>query len=447
MKKPLALLALLVLLAAAWLLTRRREPPAWSATSPAALAAFESGMEATMKYYGADAQRHFRRAAELDPSFVAPKLLLLQSVFDKQERQRLIDELRAVDLAALTERERFMVRYELASAQHREEESAEILADYLERRPNDPYALSTCSSLAWAEQDWDRAQAHYRRLLDANPNWVTAQNRLGYIAMARGRFAEAEEQFRTYVYVAPDQANPHDSLGELLTLLGRYPEAREELELALDIKPDFCITYQHLLGVWILEGLPESAADEVIERAAENCSARFAELLRCEAQLWGDLFAGRWDAPWTESGAVCRERLDPDHHLVHRLALLSGRTDVALKIEQRVAERIGGHTTPGTHRLLSGMLSHMRGVRALLTGDAGDAAGSLAAADDQFLYWGDGQGVLKLYNRLSLAYALERAGRPEESREVLADVAAVNAAFAGLYDAVRRMYRAPAPAG
>jgi len=59
------------------------------------------------------------------------------------------------------------------------------------------------------------------------------------------------------------------------------------------------------------------------------------------------------------------------------------------------------------------------------------------AADANLLYWFEGQGILKLYNRLHLAYALEKAGHEEEARQVIARVEAVNPEFAHAYSAIK----------
>jgi tetratricopeptide (TPR) repeat protein len=214
----------------------RQSSRAWTTSSPAALAAFEAGLDARMRFYIADAADNFRKALELDPQFAAAKVQLADLSRDGDERKRLRQELETTDLSRLNERERFLV--ELTRGK-REEVPARV-ARYLADHPREPWGLFVAAGQTWDREEFDSAAELYKRLLEVDPNWVLARNNLGYMAMAQARFAEAEEQFRTYAYVAPDQANPHDSLGELLSLLGRYEEARSELERALAIRPDFC---------------------------------------------------------------------------------------------------------------------------------------------------------------------------------------------------------------
>ena len=183
----------------------------WATKSPAALAAFESGLDARMRFYLLEAAANFRRALELDPDFAAAKVQLAAVTTDGEERKRLRQDLDAMDISRLSEREGFLV--EMARAGR--EKQPELSARYLAAHPEDPWALYVAAGQAWDREDFAAAAELYSRLLQVDPNWVLARNNLGYLEMARANFAAAEEQFRTYAYVAPDQANPHDSLGEL----------------------------------------------------------------------------------------------------------------------------------------------------------------------------------------------------------------------------------------
>jgi tetratricopeptide (TPR) repeat protein len=294
--------------------------------------------------------------------------------------------------------------------------------------------LDACSTQAWEDRDWERADAHYRRLLQVDPNWVSAQNRIGYIAMAQGRFAEAEELFETYQFIAPDQANPHDSMGELLTVLGRYDEAAAALERALAIKPDFCASYEHLFSLAILAGNTEAYA-EIIERSREHCGEQMAERVTCVAELWTDYIHRDFDAPWGEDREKCMKAYTRESFLLHRLAVIAGRGETARELEALVDERIeaGGME----QEIAEGFLLHMKGVRALAEGDSERAISYLSKADRRLLYWGQGPAILKMFNQMNLAAALEKAGKQTKAEHVLAKVAEVNPGFAAHYPSIR----------
>ncbi len=435
MRKTWIVLALLLAVAGGVMLMARRTGSDWTTDSPAALAEFERGLDAQMKYYGGDASDSYRKALEIDPEFVAAKLSLWRYERDPERKKKLIDELRAVNLDRLNPRERFLLSYALAREDGRDQEAERLVEQYLERYPKDPYALSVCSAQAWDERDWERAERHYRHLLEVDPNWVSAQNHLGYMAMAQGRFQEAEQLFETYNFIAPDQANPHDSMGELLTVLGRYEEARRALERALEFKPDFCPSYEHLFSLVTLAGQTEEFPT-IVERARQHCGERMAETMACVAELWTDYLERDYEAPWGEDRDECRKQYAHEYFLLHRLALLSGRLEAAHDLEEVVRKR--SEKREGFNSDLErALLLHMSGVRQLATGEAAAAAESLAEADKLLLYWGQGAAILKMFNQMNLAAALETAGEETRAEQVLEQVRRVNSDFAAYYPEIR----------
>jgi tetratricopeptide (TPR) repeat protein len=415
-----------------------QKAPVWTTDSPEALAEFQRGLEARMKMYQGEAAVHFARALELDPDFVAARLVYLGCCVDHEDRSKGIEEMRDVDASRLSPRERFMLQFELADADGDRSLRDQIMADYLDSHPKDPFALWMYASQAWNRADLEEAEKRYQRLLEVDPNWVQAQNRLGYIAMGQGRFTEAEGLFETYNYIAPDQANPHDSLGELLTLIGRYEEAHKELEKALAIKPDFCTSYRHLLMVAILEGSMDNA-EQIVERAAEHCAEYDVTQMNCQAQLWRDFFYCDFEGPWREGRETCNEITGDFSFIHHRMEMLTGRRQDALAREERIRAEIaeGEDQTGRPFTYARGFLHYMEGARMAIDGDFTGAAARFDEADNNMLYWFEGQGILKLYNRLHLAYALEHAGHEEEARQVLAKVEAVNPRLASAYPKIK----------
>jgi Flp pilus assembly protein TadD len=432
MRKLLIALVLLLLLAGGMMLMARRTEPGWSTDSAESLAALERGLAAQMKFYGAETRAGYWEALEIDPDFVAPKVMILLHSYSR--REELIEDLLQVEPEQLTARERYLVRYVLARHGDHPEAAERIAEEFVEQHPEDPYALSTCSTQAWEERNWERAEQHYRRLLEIDPNWAPAQNHLGYIAMAQGRFEEAEQLFETYQFIAPDQANPHDSMGELLTVLGRYDEAAAALEKAIEVKPDFCASYEHLFSLATLAG-DGVAYPEIVARASESCGDRMAEVIGCFAELWTDYMQRDFDAPWREDRAKCMKVYVREAFLLHRLAVIVGRDETALELEELVDKRVakGGMDA----EISQGFLLHMKGVRAISDGDFEQAVSYLSKADRLLLYWGQGPAILKMFNQMNLAAALEAAGKQEKAEAVLARVREVNPRFADSYPAIR----------
>lgn len=423
-----------------WLLKARAVE--WTTRSPAALAAFEAGLDARMRFYLLDAAADFREALALDPAFAAAKVQLAAVTVDGEERKRLRQELENVDVSHLGERERFLV--EMARSQR--ERQFELAGSYLERHPRDPWGLYVAAGQAWDREDFTAAADLYQRLLEVDPNWVLARNNLAYLAMAQAQFAQAEEQLRTYAYVAPDQANPHDSLGELLSLLGRYDEARSELERSIAIRPDFCASYQHLAGIAIFEGKPADIPP-LAARLAEHCPADLAAALVCEARFFAAFVAMDFAAPWRDGFAACAGKPGGRGILFYRLALLAGQTAEVEAEDAALAEWVEESRKSGygksKARVLQVSALHQQGLKKLAEGNPQAAADLFRAADERASYWGVDEGRTKLFNKLNLSLALERAGRPEDAAAVLTAVRAVNPAFAGVYASLPE--RTPGP--
>lgn len=431
--RRIALIAVVLALAAGaafWLRAATRKE--WTTESPAALAEYERGRQAHMRFYSADARAAFRRALELDPGFVAAKLGLLDSEVDKEVRARLVAELRAADRERLNERERFLLDILLARVDEDLVGRTARIEAYLDRHPDDPWALYSAASDSWVRQDWEVAERRYRRLLEVDPNWVLAHNNLGYIAMAQGRFAEAESRFRTYRFVAPDQANPHDSLGELLVLLGRYDEARAELEEALAIRPDFCASYDNLLRLAVLDRRPGDL-DAIATRSRRDCAPDHARKLACMVTVARGFLTGDAEAPWRSADPACEEVNRQPEVLVHRLALVSGRRELALEIERKLRERASsiGSEFPKAAEELGTLIAFFEGQRHSIDGDWPAAIERWRAVDEAGEFWqAGGGGVLKLLARRELAHALRQTGDEAGAAAAIARTRAVNPAFA-----------------
>ncbi len=417
-------------LAAAGFMVFRQRSPEWSSESPEAVAEFRRGLDAEMKFYRQEALDHYRRAAELDPGFAMAtvKALAFTPRAEKEEVERLEAALARVDTDRLTERERLLVEFRRARQGKENSKAQRLLEAYLAKRPTDPYVLSIRCGQLWDRRDWEAAAQCNRQLIKADPNWVQAQNHLGYLAMAQGEFEAAEELFRTYLYVAPDQANPHDSMGELLTLVGRYTEAEKALEEAVRIKPDFCASWHHLLDNAFLDGKPEKAAAVVARvQELEACEPPVLEALGCRTELWSALARGDLEAAWqATNGPTCPLQRGEVPVLAHRIALLTGRLAEADAMEAKVRKEAELHKD---EEFYPAFLAHMRGLRHLVEGQARQAAESFRQTDERLVYWGDGQGIFKLFNRLDLAHALAAAGERAASDEVRAEIQRINPHF------------------
>jgi len=423
--------------AVAFVVGHRRQPD-WTTSSPEALREFKKGLEAEMKYYQDEALEHYRAAAQLDPEFAMAKLKQMQwTKRDGDDGKEVItslgEELRKVDLGRLSERERFLLEYRLARMDKENARAEKLLSAYLKKHPEDPWALSIRCAQAWDRQDWPEVEVCDRKLLAADPNWVRAQNDLGYIAMAQGKFDQAEEMFRTYLFVAPDQPNPHDSLGELLTVRGRYAEADKQFEEALRIRPDFCASWAHSLLNAQLAG-DAGKPEEVLRRAQDAgvCDASFLNQMACRQSVWQPLIDGDAEAAF-QSGSrpECAKKNGNYFVPLYLSALFAGHVEEADKMLEELRHQIAGEAreNPSTQAALD----FLEGARLSAKGEHAVALAKLQAADQKFVYWGDGQGVFKLETRLAIAALLEETGDETGAQQLRDEVRAVNPRLASRF--------------
>ena len=422
-------ISVLALAGVVYLVLEARSPATrWTASSSEALEELRQGLLAEEKYYHAEAAAHYRHALELDPGLAVAKLRLARRLDrESDELVRLVQELERTDLEPLTERERLLVRYFLME-KSQADEARRILGEYLAEHPDDPYALELECEELWRERRFDEVESCYEQILALEPNWVTAQNRLGYLAMAQGQVHAAEDRFRTYRYVAPDQANPHDSLGELLVLGGRHDEARRELEEALAIRPDFCISYANLTSSAMYAGeidlartyLRRAGEEEACRELADRHACRLEDYSLYHARRWEEL-ASRWSGPCHEAGYA-------SPWLPYLAALHTGDEQQLGAIQGKVAAE-----SSEAKEATEGLRRSLEGLRATAHGDLDAAQAAFAAADGAVDYWGLGAGMFKLLNRLMWVEAARRDGETATAERLLGEVETINPALVAAY--------------
>ena len=446
MKRSILVVLIVVAVAAAVLSYFDRDRGTqWTTKSPEALNEFLLGQEARMRLYADEAKDHFTKAAELDEGFVVAKLMSMQFA-PHEQRETLLKEMKSFDLVPLEDHERFLVEYSVARVEGEQETADVILDEFLTQHPRSPWGLEAKAGMAWGRYDLDEAEKLYSQLIEADPNWVTAQNNLGYIAMGRGDFAEADDHFRTYQYIAPDQANPHDSRGEMLTLTGHYDEAWDEFQAALEIRPDFCASYGHQLTLASMAGWNERF-DDILQAGKPHCGERLVARLNCAATLWNDFLSEDYKQWQVEREDGCLEMIGADT-ILHRMAAFSGNFDLATELEAKMGEQLKEYEELGfvsDKHPVHGIKLHLQGVRLLAAGDTQQAIDSFRGADKYFFYMGHDPGVLKLWNYINLSVALESIGDAEAAERELQRALSVNSQLSNMVEHAKRdLARIPA---
>ena len=131
------------------------------------------------------------------------------------------------------------------------EEAARIYTQAVERIPEATradWSLFYFRGISYERTDqWEKAEADFRRALDLYPDQPLVLNYLGYSWVDMGQnLDEAMAMVRKAVELRPNDGYIVDSLGWAYYKLGRYEEAVAELERAVALKADDPVIHDHL---------------------------------------------------------------------------------------------------------------------------------------------------------------------------------------------------------
>ena len=219
------------------------------------------GIERLYKFYFEEALTHFEKAVELDTGFAMAHCrrgCVLASL-GRIEKAKLALA-KAVELAPkTTEKEQLIIAFHNAAVHCDGVQINEIMEHLVQRYPKaiEPYDFR--GGEYSYQRRYQEAINEYKRILEIDPNYALAYNKLGYAYAYLGNFDEAVTNLKKYVFLAPDQPNPHDSLGEIYLYMGRYDEAITEFNRSRQLKPDFTYATDHLGVVYRHKGMYRKA--------------------------------------------------------------------------------------------------------------------------------------------------------------------------------------------
>jgi len=210
--------------------------------------------------------RNLETALELDPSLAEAAISLawaygrLGMADDYKSTLALADSLTVL----IPDDNRRMLAQMRLALRHRSRFSSMLdsLMTRLEKdQPDNIHVMVTIAQHLDLSGKTEEQYDAWQKILDKNPNYAEAYNRLGYFELNRGNFNQAIEHMKKYSFLAPDLANPHDSLGEVLMVMGQYEEAAEEFRTAISLQPDFHFSYINLGRSYLYRGMIKSGMD------------------------------------------------------------------------------------------------------------------------------------------------------------------------------------------
>ncbi|MDH4110613.1 MAG: tetratricopeptide repeat protein [Gammaproteobacteria bacterium] len=156
--------------------------------------------------------------------------------------------------------------------------------------PSDAEAIT---GLAWVlnrKQDFDAAEAQFRRAIDAQPGNWRSLNSLGAFHFGLGRYAEAAEAFGAIVFLDPGNFTARQNEGAALIMAGEFERGRAVLEQALVLE-ESATNYSNLGAIHYFLGEYLRSAD-LHRRAVDAAPGDSPRWVNLADTLY---FAGRRD--------------------------------------------------------------------------------------------------------------------------------------------------------
>ncbi len=231
-----------------------------------ALKLTHTGSNQIQAFKFAEGIKNLEAALEMDPSLAEAAIPLANAYARKGRTEEYKTALALADslTAQIETDQRRMLAQMRLGLRHRSRFSGMIdsLMVRLEKdQPNNIHVMTAVAERHSGNNRDDEEFQAWHSILEKNPNFAEAYNRLGYFELNRGNYNEAIEHMKKYAFLAPDLANPHDSLGDVLAVMGEYEEAASEYRTSLTVQPDFYTSYINLGKTYLYRGMIKSGLD------------------------------------------------------------------------------------------------------------------------------------------------------------------------------------------
>jgi tetratricopeptide (TPR) repeat protein len=143
----------------------------------------------------------------------------------------------------------------------------------------DPSLAKASYNAGWTAERMgrlDAAEGHYRKALDADPNYSNALLALAKVLSANNKGTEAVALMKAYAEKNPGDTRVRTALVESLTSAGQYDEAIEQVRNVLRASPDDVGAYRSLSRIYFQKG--EYAMSQLCAEKAKTLAAGDASI-------------------------------------------------------------------------------------------------------------------------------------------------------------------------
>lgn len=163
-------------------------------------------------------------------------------------------------------------------------EAQNVTKEALEREPENAYAHNLAGTIAFAQDALDRAEAHFGRAVELQPESDTYLANLGAVQRLRGNSGTAMITLQAALQINPNACGARINYAGVLQDTGDLTGAQAELEACLDAEPDNNSAIRQMIQVLIMRRQFEPALGIVTRHAdnlpeAKSTQARLALLM------------------------------------------------------------------------------------------------------------------------------------------------------------------------
>ncbi len=132
----------------------------------------------------------------------------------------------------------------------------------LARNPTSWLAHNNLGLYYLNQNDWTRAEIHFRRGLEINSEQSEGHNNLGNVLAKKNLPEAAIKEFRTAFQLQPGFADAHYNLAKVWDSKGRNSDAEQEYLTALRLNPRHVLSSYNLANLYLRIGLLEQAIQQ-----------------------------------------------------------------------------------------------------------------------------------------------------------------------------------------